>query len=400
MSYFYKICICLIATIAGIQLGLSAQSRQELEKERIQLEKRIEDTKHLLDQSIEQQKSTVENYVALQNQLDARRKMVRNIQDQMELVQDTMKVIEDSIQVLEVYFEELKEVYFSQLRISYLRELTAKNWMYLFSSRNLNEVLQRHLYSRQFQSFLESRKIELDSISRLLSQKQETLNLALDELVDLQDKERRTVNALNTDLKNQDALLNSLRGKEKELKENLKKQERQRKELSKKIDDLIAKEIKRSNTEEEDLPARAAAYELLSGNFIENKGKIPWPVDKGVIQSHFGNQAHPSLKNVTIQNNGIDIRASEGAKVKAVFEGEVTALVSMPGDQKMILVRHGDFFTVYAGLENSYVERGDEVKAGQELGLVGKDPNSGNFMVHFELWREKEMLNPEEWMSD
>lgn len=378
---------------------LAAQSRQQLERERVALEEQIQTTRQLLDESIEQRRSTVENYVALQNQLEARRNMVSNLQSQTRILRDTMENLMDSIELLNEHFEEVRGIYFQQLRISYLRQLTTRDWMYLLSSGNLNTALKRYFYNQQFQSFIDQKKMELDSISDQIAYRKAAIQESLDDLGRMQTREQRTVKELNRDLRTQDALLNSLRGKEQELRENLKEQESRRRELSRKIDRLIAEEIARRDEAVEELPERAAEYELLSGNFEQNKGQIPWPVERGVIQSHFGNQAHPTLRNVTIQNNGIDIQTLEGTPVRSVFEGQVTAVVTMPGDQYMVLVRHGNYFTVYAGLNSTYVSRDQQVKAGEELGVVGKDPGSGNFMVHFELWRGKDVLNPEEWIS-
>ncbi len=386
--------LCLVSLT-----DLAAQSRQQLERERVALEEQIQSTRQLLDESIEQRRSTVENYVALQNQLEARRNMISNLHSQTRILRDTMENLRDSIKLLNEHFEEVRGIYFQQLRISYLRQLTTRDWMYLLSSGNLNTALKRYFYNQQFQSFIDQKKMELDSISDQIADRQAAIQESLDDLGRLQTREQRTVEELNRDLGTQDALLNSLRGKEQELRENLKEQENRRRELSRKIDRLIAEEIARRDEAVEELPERAAEYELLSGNFEQNKGQIPWPVERGVIQSHFGNQAHPTLRNVTIQNNGIDIQTLEGTPVRTVFEGQVTAVVSMPGDQYMVLVRHGNYFTVYAGLNSTYVSRDQQVKAGEELGVVGKDPGSGNFMVHFELWRGKDVLNPEEWIS-
>lgn len=380
-------------------VNLFGQTRQELESQRVELEEKIKTTKSLLDVSVREQKSTVENYVALQNQLEARRKMLGNIQGQIEILNDTLTVIRDSIQVLEAEFNSLKEAYFKQLRLSYIRGLTTSDWMYLLSAGSLNEALKRHLYNRQFRTFMNNRKLQLDSISEILIAQQDQLEKTLSEVQELRVKERAAVNGLNKDLKNLDSMLATLKGREEELRQNLQTQEQNRRELSKQIDKLIAEEIARSEKKDEDLPERATANTLLSGNFMQNKGTIPWPVERGIIQSRFGNQPHPTLRNVTINNNGIDIRTQEGTTVRAVFEGEVTALVSMPGGQNMVLIRHGNYFTVYAGLQTVYIDKGDRVSAGQELGAVGKDPNSGNFSVHFELWKGMEVLNPENWLK-
>lgn len=393
----FKWLFILLLLLATIEI--SGQTRQELESQRKQLEEQIRTTKSLLDESVRAQKSTVEDYVALQNQLRNRRSILRNIQGQMQMLNDTLVIIRDSMAVIETEFNELKEVYFRQLRVSYVRELTTREWMYLLASGSLNEALKRHLYNRQFRTFMNNRKSQLDSLAEELNHQEDRLEKTLLEVEELRVQERRSVNELNSDLARIDQMVGELKGRERELRENLRSQEQNRRELSRKIDKLIAEEMARAEEAEEMLPERRAEYERLSGDFKQNKGQLPWPVDRGIIQSRFGNQPHPTLGNVTINNNGIDIRTQEGAPVRAVFAGEVSAIVSMPGGQHMVLVRHGNYFTVYAGLNSVYVSKGSELSAGNEIGEVGRDPGSGNHTVHFELWSGMDVLNPEEWLN-
>lgn len=400
MTALNKIIVLAFIVLAFISTqDLLAQNRQELERQRQELEQQIRTTRSMLDESLRRQQNTVENFVTLQNQLESRRKILNNIQSQIKLLNGELKSIRDSILHLEGELDDLREVYFSQLRIAYVRNLTTKDWMHLLSSGSLNEALRRHLYNRQFRTYLNNRKEQLDSVAMILSEKQIELEVALQEMDELRRGEHKAVGELNEDLKNVDQMLKTLQGREQELRQDLQRQERERRQLTEQIDRLIAEEIARSAERKEELPEVHAAYEKLTGNFEQNRGRIPWPVERGIIQSRFGSQPHPTLRNVTINNNGIDIRTQEGSPVKAVFEGEVTAVVNMPGGQKMVLLRHGNYFTVYAGLQSIYVGNNDKIKAGQNLGQVGRDPNTGNYLLHFELWRAKEPLNPEPWLG-
>lgn len=400
MTDLNRIVILLLLGIAFFSLSdITAQTRQELEQQRQALEQEIRTTRSMLDESVRRQRNTVENLVTLQNQLESRRKVLNNLNAQIRLLNTELSEIRDSIKYLEAEIEELREVYFNQLRVAYIRNITTKDWMHLLSAGSLNEAIRRHLYNRQFRTYMNNRKEQLDSVGVVLSDQQNQLELSLKEMDELRANERRAVNELDEDRKEVDRMLRSLKGREQELRQDLQQQQQQRRQLTEQIDRLIAEEIARSEERRDELPEVHAAYEKLTGNFEQNRGKIPWPVERGIIQSRFGSQPHPTLRNVTINNNGIDIRTQEGTPIRAVFEGEVTAVVSMPGDQKMVLIRHGNYFTVYAGLQSIYVGNGDSITAGQSLGQVGRDPSSGNHMLHFELWRGKEPLNPEPWLG-
>ncbi|MCB0820667.1 MAG: peptidoglycan DD-metalloendopeptidase family protein, partial [Bacteroidetes bacterium] len=137
----------------------------------------------------------------------------------------------------------------------------------------------------------------------------------------------------------------------------------------------------------------------LSGKFEANKGKLPWPVSRGVITESFGTHAHPVLKGITTNNNGIDIATSAGATVKAIFDGEVTGVISIPGSNRAVIIKHGEYLSVYSNLASVSVSKGDKVSTGSSVGVADSDGDSGKGEAHLEIWKGKAKLNPEDWIA-
>lgn len=164
------------------------------------------------------------------------------------------------------------------------------------------------------------------------------------------------------------------------------------------IEEVIVKiQDKKSNTARASLPSTPAITKL-TGAFTANKGKLPWPVAKGVVLRYFGKQEHPSLKRVYIQNNGIDINAEAGAKVSAVFKGQVTGVQTIGSFGTVVIIQHGQYYTVYSNLSRAYVKKGESIKMGQELGRLLID-DEGQSSLHFEIWNKKKKINPIYWIA-
>jgi septal ring factor EnvC (AmiA/AmiB activator) len=192
--------------------------------------------------------------------------------------------------------------------------------------------------------------------------------------------------------KSQQALVNDLGKEEKKLKTQLAATQEKKKKLDDEISRLIREETKKVTTS--GLSA-APETKALNDQFSANKGKLPWPVSKGLITDRFGAHPHPVLKGITIQNNGIDIKAEEKAAVKSLFSGTVASVTKIPGYDYMVMVRHGLYFTVYSKIISVNVKKGDTVTTGQLLGYLGtEDPE-----LHLEIWQDKTKLNPETWLA-
>jgi septal ring factor EnvC (AmiA/AmiB activator) len=227
---------------------------------------------------------------------------------------------------------------------------------------------------------------------------------------------------LSQEKKDQEIEINALKKKEQTLKKTLAAKEATKKKLDAEIRKVIEREIARERTaaaKKKEKPkekgtatassnTKATPKETvlkvtpetaaLSGKFEANKGKLPWPVEKGVITETFGNHAHPVLKGITTNNNGIDIATSKDARVKSVYEGEVMGVVSIPGSGSAVLIKHGEYISVYSNLKSTSVAKGQKVKTGQALGTAGENED-GVPEAHFEIWKEKTKLNPASWLA-
>jgi murein hydrolase activator len=189
-----------------------------------------------------------------------------------------------------------------------------------------------------------------------------------------------------------------LKRKESQLREELKEKERIAKELESRIREIIEEEARRTNSANR-FAVLTPEQELVGNDFKKNRGKLPWPVEKGIITGGFGRHEIPGLRGSSVQNNGIDITSSPGTEVRAVFEGEVTKVFAILGANYTVLIRHGEFLSVYQNLVNVRVKTGDKVLTKERLGEAYTDASEQVASIHFEVWQERNILNPEEWIS-
>ena len=193
----------------------------------------------------------------------------------------------------------------------------------------------------------------------------------------------------------------SLKKKESQIQKDIKKKENETKELKKQIEKIIAEEIRKAKEREEASKknnVKSVDYSL-SSNFAQNKGKLPYPVEQGIITGKYGLSQHPTQKKVTVNNNGIDISTTKGAKARSVFDGEICFITSQGGNN-VILIRHGLYFTLYSNLEKVFVKVGDKVSTGQEIGRIHTNVSDGKTILHFEIWQEnKTTVNPALWIK-
>ena len=235
--------------------------------------------------------------------------------------------------------------------------------------------------------------------------------------------EKAQQEALQKEKKDLNGQVAKLKKKEGSIQQDIKNKQQQAKKLQKAIDDIIAEEIRKANAEAERKRKEEAkknankgkattapapkekgmaltpAEKTLSSNFVNNKGNLPWPVERGVISSSYGKHASVVSDKVTVTNNGIDIATTEGAQARAVFEGEVTSVVKLTGANTVVIIRHGEYFTVYSNLENVTVKRGDKVKTKQNIGTVHTNKTEDKTELHFELLKEQNRQNPANWLS-
>ena len=397
-SKWLFVLLCLIFSLASI----SAQSRKELEEKRQQLLKEISLTSKLLNETKKNKAAELDRFIALQNQVMAREKLLQNLQKEVNFVDEQLSRTHTVIGALEDDIQRLEKEYGVMLRSAYRQKIRNTGLLFLLSSKNLNQAFRRWQYMRQYDRY---RKKQAGLIMKTKSTLQDKISILEDrkkekELLLRAEESQKNMLLAEFDAKNK--ILKSLKKDESKLLADLKQKKSNHERLNQAIELAIQEEVMRSRENLRDAASLAEERpELVRSDiaFSDRKGRLTWPVENSVISSYFGTQPHPTLQNITITNNGIDLLTDKGAKVKAVHPGVVVTRQFIPGHDYMLIVKHGNFYTVYSNLEATYIRKDQPVQLGQPIGQVKQDPKTGKSEVHFEVWRDKERLNPVEWLK-
>lgn len=432
--------IIALVTICVTFVTIAQQpSKSDLEKTKKQKQQEIQQLKNHIATNKNSQNQSLFVLQSLTRQIYNREAIISNLGNQVGLLENELITIEDSIKILESSLKQQKLKLSKMVVSAYKNRDHYNKLIYIFSAESFNQAVNRIKY---YKSLAEQRKSQLGKIKStrtILSDKQKRLSFTKDDKeLTIKEKENEK-SALQTDRSEQTEVLSQLKGQEKELQKQLNERKKTMAQLDKAINDIIRKEIeearrkqreaeaaekrrkeeekkkrleqqqkegtdsKNANKEKEDdkpdLPTHAPIDPITSG-FAANRNRLPWPVAKGLIVSTFGVHAHPNLKNIVVENNGVDISTAPGSSVSAVYKGTVKAVVTIPGLQKMVMVSHGNYYTVYCHLENVTVKVGDVVNAKQSLGTVYTDASENITIVHFEVWKDTNKLNPEDWLGN
>ena len=383
---------------------LSGQDREELEKERKKLLTDIDFTRKLLDKTSEDKKLSIDQLETLKRQIGLREKMINNIAEDIDVLSSGIDETNDIISALERDLEELKSSYAKMLYSIYKNRSSINELVFLFSSKSFNDALKRARYIQQYSQFRKRQAELIEETKLALTNKTSEQQKKRSRKEKLLEEEQEQRNQLESERRQKDKMIATLQQQEKKLRKEIEQKQEDAEKLNDKIQQIIEREIaaaKKEATEAEkkgNVLALAPEYAKLSADFSANQGKLPWPVDRGIISSTFGEHQHPVLKYVKTVNNGVDIKTYDNAKVRAVFAGTVISVVYNPSFQRAIIVRHGDYFTVYSNLREVYVKSGDDVSIKQVIGAVFTDDREGKSDVHFEVWKGTQKLNPALWI--
>lgn len=387
----YGLLLLLLATVLPV-LQLKAQDRSKLEKQRKELEKTIKFTQQELAKVGESKKESLSQLELLLSQIDTRQKVINNINREIKILDGSISETEEIITALEGDLKELKQQYGEMLYYAYKNRSAINDLVFIFSAQSFNDAFKRMRYLQQYGEFRKRQAELIESTKTTLNHKLADLEKKRGEQRKLLNQQLSQRNQLKNEKTQKDELVGTLLQKEKQLNKEIKQAQKDASALTKKIEELIQKEIAERK--------KLTDYDIkLSGKFAENKGRLPMPVDQGTITKKFGQYPHPVYKEkVMINNTGIDIRTSEKALVRAVFDGEVKSVMFNPIFQNLVLVKHGDYYTVYSKLATVDVKTGDKLVTGQSIGTVYTDADNATTEVHFELWQGMNKLNPALWI--
>ena len=399
ISYLFLVSVLLSAGIAP------AQSKRILQQEKQRVEQEINFASSLLDKVRKNKKATYNEYVLVKKQIQSREQLIRNINRQIQNINREIVKNEKLISELKNDLKNLKEEYAKIIYNAYKTRNNYQKIMFLFASKDINQAYRRLKYLEQYTDYRKKQSEQIVATQKELEETLKSLKKQKEEKTDLLASENIEKQKLLDEKKKKKEVVKQLSKKEKELRKKIEENEKIRKRLSKKIQKIIAEEIAKAAKKTGKSSHNSTTFALtpeeqtLSDNFAANKGKLPWPVQRGIISENFGKHPHPFLKHVQVNNRGINILTKENTKARAVFSGTVTLVMKMQGYHTVIMIRHGNFITVYSNIINPLVKKGDKVKTKQEIGTVFTSPKDHKTELHFELWKNKKLFDPKPWLA-
>lgn len=436
-------CVSKLVLVLGflsstIVFGQAASEKLKTEQSR--LEKKINNTKSLLDKSKKNTQTSLNELRLIDNQIKFREELVNNFDNQVRGAE--MKVIEKGSEIknLQEKLASLKEQYKALLIYAYKHRNKFGRLMFIFASNSYNEAIKRGNYLERVADIQQKQFLIIRQHQGLIKKEISSIEQEKHYKMQILIEKKKEKEAIEKDKQKQEKVYKKFKQEETKLLTQLREDEKKKEVLKQKINSAIQKEIAAAEAkrvkEEAAAKKKASASSTTSGSgtkpaggtsttpatekkevaftetketaalnksFEGNKGKLPWPVDKGSITEGFGKNPHPTLDNVFTNNNGIDISAPKNAQVRAVFEGEVTSVLNIPGAGKVVIIKHGNYRTVYSNLQDTYVKAGTKVTTKQSIGsLLVKDGNStsvAHFEIHQVVGTAVQCLNPSLWVT-
>ena len=394
MKLFTKILLLLL-----LCNNLMAQEKARLQERKKLLLEEIQFSNKVLEQTKKEKDVSFHQLKTLKQKIAIRTQLIRTIQKEVGYINQEIELNQNETLRLELELDSLKINYAYLIQQAYKSRKHFNRILFLFSSRDFQQAFKRASYMRQISQYrlsqadiISAKQAELkNSIMMLKKQKSIKQNLIENKKVEyeLYNKEQA-----------QEAIsLAALSEKEKELKKGLEAKKTQRKKIQKEIERIIADELKKATNTSATIGFASTPEAIkLSNSFSTNKGGLPWPVSKGLIISKFGKQKHPVLAGVNIENNGIEIATEAQAACRSIFNGKISSILTMPNGTKVVMIRHGEYISVYSNLGEVFIEKGQEVGTKENIGIVYTSKQEGSTVIDFQLWKSSQKLNPHLWL--
>ena len=384
-----KIKIIVFILISKLSL-VSAQSYRELVEEKEQLLKESSEINLLLKKTEESKSVTLEDLSLLNNEINVQKNILKIFDKEINVLAIEKKNIESELIQNTRDLDILKQSYSKLLNSSHIFSLKQSTIKFFLSSQSFNQ-LSRRIY--HMSSVERSKRRLFDEIKikkKEILNKKEKVTEKRSHQIKLKYKKSLELDKLNQSKNAKQDMINNLILK----RDSLKKVLQQKNTRS----DKISNEILSILEEQKNLDKLSPKYELVSQKFEENKGKLPWPVYRGSVVSNFGEVPHPVLKGISTINNGIEI-ATNDSSVRSIFDGEVTKIIVMPNGQKVVIIRHGQYFSVYSNLQAMDVNSGDKLKTNEIIGSLDEKRSTKRSVLGLQIWKGREKLNPRHWLG-
>lgn len=387
-----RILVLLLLVLTTFTSFAQKKSKTQLQKEKQQQLEKINQVEKVLTETSTLKKNSLGELNAVNAKVSEQEKLIGSIAGEVAFLDQDIEENNNIILALEEDLVKIKEEYKAMLFAAQKAGNNTTRLTFLFSAATFDQMVMRLQYMEQYSQARRNQADQIKKVQAELSGQVQQIETIRNEKASLLAEEVREKESLTELKKKQSQLIKSLEREERKLRRDLDESKKAIAKLDKLIDDIIKAELA-SNVK-----SRSAESVALSSSFEENRAKFPWPVNTGFISMKFGRQNHPVLKGIVIQNNGINIQTRENEKVKSVFSGEVRAVAFIQAMGSTVIIKHGDYLTVYAGLKDVFVRMGQKVTTNQEIGNVYANPD-GVTELKFQIFRNTTALNPEEWLG-
>ena len=415
-SFLKKFLLGLLCVAAlGIIWSGFAVSQQgkkkELEDKKKKLLKEIEEKKKLLSEIHGNTTKSLLQLAILNKKIESQEELISTLGGEISYLASQINETRSDIVTKEEQLKRLKDDYAAMVYQAYKNRNSYDRLIFLFSAKDFNQAYQRQKYFQQYAAYRKMQGEQIESKKKELNGRLQELESKKSEQNNLLGEEKSEKENLAKEKNEKNETLGELQKKEKDIKAEVAKKKKQSEKISAMIKKIIQDEIDKSKTKDTKPDPKnpkpkykpeitlTPQEQIVSKNFEDNTGKLPWPVTEGVVVEKFGKYEHPDMPGIILYNNGVDIATKKGSEVRAIFDGEVKAVAEVGGmDGKIVIIRHGEYLSVYYTLGEVYVKTGDKVKTKQAIGKVITEDGEKT-QIHLEIYKGKDNLNPESWIA-
>jgi septal ring factor EnvC (AmiA/AmiB activator) len=399
----YFLFILLLVVMPGIVFA--QKTKKELENRKKKLQDDIEYLNNLLEKTTNSKESSLGVLMTVNRKISLQEQVIETVTKEIDIIQSQIKAANDTINSMEGRLSDLKKEYARMVVDAYKTEKGFNKLSFIFASKDFEQAALRMRYVQEYQEYRHRQALIIDSTSKEVNKKVARLEKKKEEKKQLLESVQSERSTLDAEKKDQQKIYDELKGKEKQLRRELADKQKASQKLDASIRKLVEEEIRKSNastktskkTDSKTMELKLTPEaEKLSENFESNKGKLPWPVVEGVIFRPFG--TYSPMPGITMTNNGIDITTSKGAIARSVFEGTVSVVTEDPSLGKIIIIKHGQFYSVYVHLKEVFVKAGDKVQTKQTLGTIQYDEQNQMADLELEIWKGQNKLDPQDWL--
>ena len=392
--------ICL--SFCQISFG---QTKKELEQQRKEIQEEVKDIRKLLSETRSKEKNVLNQLSDINLQINAQIKLIKAFKAETNALNKEIYSNEKELKSLKNELKKLKDDYAKMIYKSYKSKSQQSRIMFLLSSSNFHQAYQRIQYMKQYTAFRKAQGEQIILKTDVLKTLNDTLEIRKKEKEILAQESKKEQDKIEEEKKSQEEIRGKIKEQEKKYIAEIKKKQRAERKIDKQIEKIIRDAIAKANkkagkktskkTSEFSLSPEA---KLLASKFVENKGKLPWPVEKkGILTRRYGKQNHPTLSGIIIESNGVHIRTEKGSNARAIFDGIVLQIQSVSG-KNAVYIQHGNYITIYNNMETVTVTKGDKVSVKQSIGKIYTDKISNKTTLKFQIWKNTTRLNPADWI--